>query len=163
MTYNPWPDARKSPAFWVATWGGVGLLPKAPGTWGSLAALPFAWVILTWCSSVWALPAAALVVMTAGIWASNIYIKKSNIHDPGHIVVDEVAGQWIVLLPLGQNFKPEEWVLAFLLFRLFDVWKPWPIRLADARIKGGFGVMFDDILAGVAGAAVMIGYIHVSR
>jgi phosphatidylglycerophosphatase A len=158
---SPWPGASKHPAFWVATWGGAGMLPKAPGTWGSLAALPCAYVILQ-AGAGWGLGIAILVVLAAGIWASKVYMEKSKSHDPGQIVVDEVLGQWIVLMPLGAEFRPLEWLVAFGLFRFFDVLKPWPIRLADSKIKGGFGVMFDDILAGIAGAIVMIGYIHVS-
>lgn len=159
---TPWPGAAKHPAFWIATWGGSGMLPKAPGTWGSLAALPCAFLILQ-AGADRALAVATLVVLAAGLWASKIYMEKSATHDPGQIVVDEVVGQWLVLMPLGAAIKPLEWALAFALFRLFDIWKPWPISVADRQVKGAWGVMLDDILAGVAGALIVIGYIHVSR
>jgi phosphatidylglycerophosphatase A len=163
----PWPGAHSNPAFWLATWGGSGMLARAPGTWGSLAALPCAWVILQ-CPTPWALPVAAVAVLAAGLWASGVYMVNSHIHDPGQIVVDEVVGLWVTLLPLGHNFRPLEWLLAFGLFRLFDIWKPWPISVADARIGGAWGVMLDDILAGLLAAGLlwalgMMGYIHVFR
>lgn len=158
----PWPGAQKHPAFWVATWGGSGMLPKAPGTWGTLAALPCAYVILLSPFS-WALPAATALVLGLGLWAGKIYMEKSKTHDPGQIVVDEVVGQWLVLIPLGTRVRPLEWLLAFILFRLFDIWKPWPICVADRRVSGSFGVMLDDILAGILAAVIMIGYLDVSH
>ena len=158
---EPWIGARKHPAFWLATWFGAGLMPKAPGTWGSLAALPCAWIILI-CPSPLALPLATLLVFGLGLWSSGIYLKKTAIHDPSSVVIDEVAGQWLALLPLGHVISPLQWLLAFALFRLFDVWKPWPIRLADRKIPGAFGVMFDDILAGGAASIIMMGVAHVS-
>ena len=159
---TPWPGAGASPAFWIATWGGSGMLPKAPVTWGTLAALPCAYLILL-IPGGWALPLATLLVLAAGLWASKIYMENAKTHDPGQIVVDEVVGQWLVLMPLGTLVKPLEWALAFALFRLFDIWKPWPISVADRRVKGAVGVMLDDILAGAVGALIMIGYVHVSR
>lgn len=135
---NPW--------VMLATWGGSGYLPKAPGTWGSLAALPFAWILYQW-SGPQALLIAAALVFAIGVVAADRYMALSGEHDPGPVVVDEVAGQWLTLsmVPLD----PAWFVAGFLAFRLFDVVKPWPIRWADQRVKGGFGVMFDDVLAGV--------------
>lgn len=138
----------------LATWFGAGYLPKAPGTWGSLAALPFAYVIL-WLGGPAALAVATVVVSVIGIWAAEGYMRQSGAHDPGAVVIDEVAGQWLTLLAAGLN--PVLFIVGFILFRLFDVLKPWPISWADREIQGGLGVMADDILAGVfAGSTVYV-------
>jgi phosphatidylglycerophosphatase A len=139
------------PAGWIATWFAVGLIPIAPGTWASLAALFLAWGIRAW----WGLPTLALalvIVLIVGWWAADTVTKASDVSDPGAIVVDEVAGQWLVLCvaPL----EPVPWALAFLLFRLFDVCKPWPVSWVDQRVEGGWGVMLDDIAA--AGYASLV-------
>jgi phosphatidylglycerophosphatase A len=142
----------RHPAALLATWFGVGLIPIAPGTWGSLAALPFAWAI----RSLWGatgLAIAIVIVFFAGWWAVAIVAKTSSVKDPGAVVIDEVAGQWLVLLTAPSD--PLAWVLAFLLFRIFDIWKPWPVRWADRDITGGHGVMLDDLLAAVYAALVL--------
>lgn len=139
------------PAALIATWLGSGLLPKIPGTWGSLAALPFA-VGISWLGGPWLLAAATVLVFLVGIWASEIYARRLGHEDPGSVVVDEVAGQWLTLVPVALQL--EYYPLAFVLFRLFDILKPWPINWADRKLKGGFGIMADDILA--AGYAVAV-------
>ncbi len=140
------------PASLIATWFGSGLLPKIPGTWGSLAALPFA-AGLAWLGGPWLLAAAAVAVFLLGIWASDLYARRLGREDPGSVVVDEVAGQWLTLAPLALAF--EYYLPGFLLFRLFDILKPWPVSWADRKLKGGFGIMADDILAaGYAAAAL---------
>jgi len=139
----------------LATWFGSGLLPKAPGTWGSLAALPFAWLILRY-GGVWWLAAAALAVFLVGWWASNIYVEATGSDDPGAIVIDEVAGQWIALLPAAHGVW-WHWLVGFALFRAFDILKPWPVGWADRHVKRGFGVMLDDVIAGVYAAAILYG------
>ncbi len=141
------------PASLVATVFGAGLSPVAPGTFGSLVALPFAWLIY-WAAGPAALLAATLIVFFIGWWASSVYVNKAGIADPGAVVIDEVAGQWLVLAVAPLNI----WYFAagFVLFRLFDIAKPWPVSWADRRIKGGFGVMFDDILAAIYGGAVLL-------
>lgn len=131
----------------LATWFGAGLLPKAPGTWGSLAALPFAWVILRY-GGMWWLLAAIILVFLVGWWASQIYVGRSGEADPGAVVIDEVAGQWLTLLPAAPGVW-WHWALGFALFRFFDIVKPWPVGWADRRLKGGFGVMVDDVIAGI--------------
>lgn len=139
------------PAVLLATWFGAGLLPVTPGSWGSLAALPVGWVIV----HLWGAPGlaiAAVLVFLAGWWAAAIVAKASGIEDPGAIVVDEVAAQWLVLLAAPRD--PSAWILAFVLFRIFDIWKPWPVRWADRHIHGGFGIMLDDLLA--AGYAALV-------
>lgn len=137
-------------ARWFATGFGIGFLPRAPGTWASLAALPLAWAIgAAW--GVFGLAAAAAGAFLAGWWASRVYLLNSATHDPAEVVIDEIAGQWIALA-----FAPREvfpFVVAFALFRLFDIWKPWPIRWADRAVPGALGVMLDDVLAGAAAAA----------
>lgn len=140
------------PAFLLATWFGAGLLPKLPGTWGSLAALPFAW----WLASAGGVPALGLAVallFLLGWWASSIYVERLQLDDPGSIVVDEVAGQWLVVLlaPPDVLF----YFAGFILFRIFDILKPWPVGWADRYVKGGLGVMLDDILAAAYGLAIL--------
>jgi phosphatidylglycerophosphatase A len=142
----------RHPAALLATWFGVGLIPIAPGTWGSLAALPVAWAI----HSLWGatgLVIAIAIVFFVGWWAAATVSKAGAIKDPGAVVIDEVAGQWLVLLAAPRD--PLAWVLAFLLFRIFDIWKPWPVRWADRDITGGLGVMLDDLLAAVYAALAL--------
>lgn len=143
-----------NPAGWIASGFGSGFSPFASGTAGSAAAL-IPWIGLRELSLEWvaAIIVAAFVI---GIWASNIVIDRLHINDPGVIVWDEFVGQWITLLPLLVWPAHWIWILAgFFLFRLFDVWKPWPCSWADRRVKGGFGVMLDDVLAGVYAAIVL--------
>jgi phosphatidylglycerophosphatase A len=130
----------------VATWFGIGFLPITPGSWGSLAALPFAWAI-TSLSGVTGLGVAAAIVFMVGWWAAATVAKASAIEDPGSIVIDEVAAQWLVLLAAPP--APLPYALAFLLFRIFDIWKPWPARWIDRHLKSGLGIMLDDVVAAV--------------
>lgn len=142
------------PAFLLATWFGSGLLPKIPGTWGSAAALPFAWVIASY-GGPWSLLAAALIAFAVGIWAADIYSRHAGIKDAGPIVIDEVAGQWLTLA----LFVPDAttYLIGFVLFRVADIAKPWPANWADRSLPGGFGVMLDDLVAGVyAGLALFV-------
>jgi len=132
------------PAALIATGGGIGLLPLMPGTWGSLAALPCAWAICALAGHA-ALAAAALLVFALGCWAAAAVVPASGATDPGFIVVDEVAAQWLVLVA-----APLDWgayLAAFLLFRVFDITKPWPVRTIERRVTGGLGVMLDDVAA----------------
>ncbi|WP_142846981.1 phosphatidylglycerophosphatase A [Telmatospirillum sp. J64-1] len=140
------------PAFLIATWFGSGRLPGAPGTWGSLAALPVAWLIVWWGGHA-ALAVGVVVTFLAGWWASEIYVQRSGLEDPGAIVIDEVSGQWLVLLLAGLD--PLHYLIGFVLFRIADIIKPWPASLADRRIKGGLGVMVDDMLAAVYAAIAL--------
>ena len=124
-----------------------------PGTWGSLAALPCAWVI----RSLWGvagLAIAAAIVFAVGCWAAGTMAKTSGLRDPGAIVIEEVAAQWLVLLPAPLD--PLPYAAAFLLFRIFDVWKPWPVAWADCRVHGGLGIMLDDLLATVYAVLVFL-------
>jgi phosphatidylglycerophosphatase A len=136
----------RHPAVLLATWFGTGLLPIAPGSWGSLAALPFAWAIRSHVGTT-GLAVATVIVFAIGWWVAATVAKASAIEDPSAVVIDEVAAQWLVLLPAPLD--PLAYAVAFLLFRIFDIWKPWPVRWADRHVKGGLGIMLDDLLAAV--------------
>jgi len=140
------------PAGLLATWFGAGLLRPASGTWGSAAALPFAWIILS-VAGPWYLLAAAVFIFAIGCWAADVYEKADENKDPGAVVIDEVAGQWLVLCvaPL----EPAAFFAGFILFRIADVLKPWPANLADRHVKGGFGIMLDDVLAALYALAAL--------
>ncbi|MBL9058772.1 MAG: phosphatidylglycerophosphatase A [Mangrovicoccus sp.] len=153
------------PSRMIATFGGVGLIRPAPGTWGSAAALPLGWV-LHGLGGFALLALATLAVAALGWWAARAEEAATGSHDESAIVIDEVAGQWIALWPLslGLNhagvdpwlFPWPGWVGAFLAFRLFDIWKPGPIGWAD-RQPGATGVMLDDLIAGLA-AAILVAF-----
>ena len=133
------------PAKLIGTWFGSGLVPKAPGTMGTLAALPFAYVIQSMAGNG-ALLAASLIIFFIGWYAACVYLRHTDAKDPKEIVVDEVAGVWLLLAfmePVWQSY-----VIGFVLFRFFDVLKPWPVSWADKKVGGGLGVMLDDMLAG---------------
>lgn len=137
----------------LGTWFGAGLLPRAPGTWGSIAALPFAWLIVRYAGWPW-LAAATVAVFLAGWWAAARVVAETGIADPQQVVIDEVAGQWLVLLPAPPDWR---WYLAGLaLFRAADIWKPWPAGWADREVPGGLGVMIDDVFAALYGVVVLL-------
>jgi phosphatidylglycerophosphatase A len=137
---------------------GVGYLPLAPGTWGSLVAVGI-FLGFTRLATGNALVALVLVVIIAvtfaGIWAASRTEVLSGRKDPGKVVVDEVAGQLISLFPLTlfAHWSIVAVIISFILFRFFDIVKPYPARRLEA-LKGGFGIMCDDLLAGVYAAAI---------
>lgn len=145
----------------IATFFYVGLIPFAPGTFGSLAALPF-WYVLNALGG-WVLIGLGIILsFTLGVWATGEETKGALDHDPGSIVIDEVAGQWLALLPISLGLLhtnlslPIGLTLGFLLFRAFDILKPWPVSWAD-NMETPFGVMLDDIFAGaLAGTCLII-------
>lgn len=142
------------PVCLTSTFFGVGLIPFAPGTWASLAALPISWLLVTHYGP-FTLAAAGAALFLIGIWPATIYERRTNENDPGAIVIDEVAAQMLVLAvappSLGYYFA------GFVLFRLTDILKPWPVSWADRRIKGGFGIMLDDLLAAAYAAITLYG------
>lgn len=153
------PPATNTRWAWiVATFCGTGLLKPAPGTWGSLAA------VLLW---YWGLSAAhlnggaatvitlagALAAAAFGIQAATIVERESGREDPGFVVIDEVAGQWVVLAAAPVEMRHA--LLGLVLFRVFDIVKPWPARKLE-RLHGGIGIMLDDIAAGAYGLVVML-------
>ena len=138
----------------LATGFGSGLLPRMPGTWGSLAALAPAYALQIWVGP-WGLALAAVFVFFAGIGVSDAYMARTGRADPGEVVIDEVAGQWIALVPAATD--PLLFGAGFVLFRVFDIWKPWPVGWADRTLKDGLGVMADDVLAGLYAAILVAG------
>lgn len=137
--------ALSTPSGFLAFGFGSGLAPKAPGTFGTLAAIPFAWVIKT-LPLMYYLP-LLLLLFLLGVWICGRVGREIGQHDHGGIVWDEMVGYWLAIA-----FVPMQWswlIAAFVLFRLFDIWKPWPIRYFDKKMGGGFGVMVDDVLAAV--------------
>lgn len=151
------PSTLDAVALSIATLGPVGRMPKAPGTWGSAAAL----VVSPWLFQPLPLPArcvALVAVLAVGTWAAGRAGKVLGKEDPGCVVVDELLGQWTAFAPfhLGSftGSTPWELLALFGLFRVFDILKPWPIRWADSKVRGGFGVMLDDVLAGLMAAAI---------
>ena len=146
MTFAP--SARtllRHPLGWIATGLGSGLSPRAPGTVGSAVALLPWWLWLRALPLPWyaAMLAASFLV---GVAASQWVVRRSGIDDPQVVVFDEFVGVWIALFAAPPGWA---WMLGgFALFRLFDIWKPWPVRWADRRVHGGLGVMLDDAIAG---------------
>ena len=143
----------KHPAHFLALGFGAGLAARAPGTWGTLVALPFYLLALA-LGGAMAVMLIGIVFFVVGIWASALAGRALGVADHGSIVIDEIAAFLLVLA-----FTPATWLwvaLAFALFRMFDIFKPWPIHIADKHIKGGFGVMFDDILAATYAIACVL-------
>lgn len=137
----------------IATVFGVGRLPTASGTAASIIALPFAWIIAAFAGR-FTLMFAAILVMGVGAWACEIYARESGKSDPSECVIDEVAGQWIICA-----FAPLSilaYVAAFILFRIFDILKPWPIGLVERRVPGGLGIMADDVVAALMGCIILV-------
>jgi phosphatidylglycerophosphatase A len=148
------------PAVLLATWFGVGLLPKAPGTWGSLAALPFAWVIHREAGPL-ALAVAAAILFLIGWWASESYVRLSGDKDPQAVVIDEVAAQWLVLAVAPLSFW--HFAAGFVFFRAADIIKPFPASWAERALPGGLGVMADDVLAAPYAIACVLALGYVFR
>ncbi|UWR04891.1 phosphatidylglycerophosphatase A [Ruegeria conchae] len=154
----------------IGTVGGVGYLRPAPGTWGSLAALPLAWVLHT----LGGFPLLVIGTLTAffgGLWATRVMTAGQDDHDPSEIVIDEVAGQFIAIWAISYPSWAHGiditalwpgWIAGFLLFRLFDITKPGPIGWADRR-GDPLGVMLDDVIAGIfaaVGVVILAGIAH---
>ena len=136
----------------LAVWFGCGHVPVAPGLAGTLGAVPLYLLVRPWG---WPAVAVAAVVLTAiGIWAAGVVERELAVKDPQIVCIDEVAGVFVTW-----TAAPMTWtglVAGVVLFRLFDQFKPWPARLAERRLPGGFGVMGDDVMAGLWGVAVLL-------
>ncbi|MEO5346838.1 MAG: phosphatidylglycerophosphatase A [Magnetococcus sp. YQC-9] len=141
-------------AFILATFFGSGLLPKAPGTWGTVAAVPLAF-FCQWLGTFgfWTILA---VVTVLGVWSAGVVCRVTGREDPSEVVIDEVAGFLLTMIdgPLGGAGM----VVGFVLFRLFDIFKPWPVNALE-RLPGGWGVMADDLAAGVYAAMILHGIV----
>ena len=145
----------------VATWFGSGLSPVAPGTAGSIAALlPAILAAKALHASGRDIGACGVALFLPAVWAADIAAKQANLKDPGFIVVDEVVGQCVSLFG-ARNLDWPTWIAAFVLFRAFDIWKPFPIRNLE-QLPGGWGIVADDAAAGVYAALVLsfIGWIQ---
>lgn len=137
MWENPW--------YFIACGFGSGWLRPGPGTWGTLIAIPF------WCLFA-NVPLAIysiilLITFIFGCWICHITAQAWNVHDHPSIVWDELVGYWITMFAL-----PKTWIwviLGFIAFRIFDIWKPWPIRFFDRKVPGGIGIMLDDVIAAI--------------
>ena len=138
------PKLLKYPEVFFATGFGSGLSPVAPGTVGSLAALL---IFLPLGDSTWPLLALCVVGFVIGVWFCDKTSARLGVHDHGGIVWDEFIGMWITMLWIPVTLS--NLALAFVFFRFFDVLKPWPIAYLDKRVEGGFGIMIDDVIAGV--------------
>jgi phosphatidylglycerophosphatase A len=143
------------PAGWIACGFGSGLSPVAPGTAGSLAAL-LPWLALRELPLPWFVVVLVLA-FALGVWVCDRAVRTLRIADPGAVVWDEFVGQWIALAPLLFATRDAWWIFCgFIFFRIFDIAKPWPVSWADRKVSGGFGVMLDDVFAGIyAGMALL--------
>ena len=140
------------PVHWLAFGFGAGLVPFAPGTWGSAVAALGYWLVAPVPTA--GLAVTLVIMFTAGVWICGVSARRLGVHDHSGIVWDEIVGMLLVLM-----FLPAEplWIAAaFLAFRLFDIWKPWPIRDLDHSVHGGLGIMLDDVLAAVYAALLTV-------
>lgn len=141
-------------AFLIATWFGCGRAPVAPGTFGSAAALIIAIILHRYAGLTgWHFLVLAALLTYPAIWSAGVVARVSKIEDPGFVVVDEVLGQWIALAG-AVRFTWVSCLAAFVLFRLFDIWKPFPARQLES-LPGGWGINADDAMAGIYAALVI--------
>ena len=155
MTQAPDNLARtvlKDPVHILAFGFGTGLAPFAPGTFGSLPGLLLFWLTVDF--GLYVQLAIAVAMTVAGVWICGESAKRIGVHDHGGIVWDEIVGMYVTLLVAP--FSVAGWVLAFVLFRVMDIVKPWPIRDLDHRMRGGLGIMLDDLAAALY-AAILLG------
>lgn len=150
---------RFDPVHFLAFGFGLGRMPVAPGTFGTLAGIPF--FLLLQPLSLAAYLACVAAMFLAGIWLCHRTARDLGVHDHPGIVWDEIVGYLVTM-----TAAPAGWpwlVLGFVLFRVFDILKPWPIRHFDRRVPGGLGIMLDDVLAGVFAAAIMQAVLAAAR
>lgn len=140
---------------WIATGFGIGYLPLAPGTWGSLAAF-FVWYFFMTDISPFLLVIISLVVFFIGVLTSNAVIQTTAKSDPSEVVIDEFSGQWIALIALPHTLGYG--IAALVLFRILDIFKPPPIKQLE-RLPGGWGIMLDDVAAGIMTCIILNGFL----
>jgi len=142
---------REKVARVLALWFGCGKVPVAPGTAGTLGAIPL-YLLLRPHGTI-AVAAGALAVTAVGVWAADVVARETGLKDPQIVVIDEVAGYLVTMLG-----APPTWtgvIAGFVVFRVLDQWKPFPARLAEKRLPGGWGIVMDDVLAGAWGALAL--------
>jgi len=153
MSYDPKLNKTvlSSPIHFLAFGFGSGLAPFAPGTFGTLAAVPLYLLMINFSLPLYLL--VTLISIVIGFWLCGKSSEMLGVHDHSGIVWDEFAGFFITMIAAPQGWQ---WiVLGFALFRLFDIWKPWPIHIVDRKMQGGVGIMLDDVIAGVYALAVL--------
>ncbi len=138
---------KKKTSFIIATFFGAGYFPKASGTFGSLVTLPFVFAINHYFGLCGMLVFVATTLIV-GTWAIKEVLKHTT-HDPKEVVIDETVGQSIALLFLAINPSLYTYILGFLFFRVFDIFKPYPVSYFDKKVDNEYGVMFDDVVAGI--------------
>jgi len=147
ITQSVW----ENPIHFLAFGFGFGLAPVAPGTFGTLVAIPIYYLLMG--LPVWAYIAIVVALFLFGIFLCETTSNNLKVHDHSGIVWDEIVGYLITMIAAPRGWQ---WmILGFILFRFFDILKPWPIKMIDARIKGGFGIMFDDVVAGFFGLIII--------
>jgi phosphatidylglycerophosphatase A len=138
----------------LATWFGCGYSPVAPGTVGSAAALAIGIALCRWAYfPQWGFLALSALMFFPAVWAAGLTAEAKGLKDPGCVVIDEVLGQWIALAG-AHSYNWKTYLAAFVLFRLFDIWKPAPVRQLE-KLPGGLGINADDVMAGVYAALVL--------
>ncbi len=137
----------RNPVHIISFGFGAGFAPIAPGTFGTLIAIPVYLLLASFSPIIYLL--AVFTLFFAGCWAAQLTAEALGVHDHPGIVIDEIVGYLLTMALVPTSWY---WIVAgFLLFRLFDIWKPWPISQIDKRVKGGFGIMLDDLIAGLYG------------
>jgi phosphatidylglycerophosphatase A len=145
----------KDPILFLAFGFGSGLMKKAPGTWGTLAGVPVYLAVVYFLPDIMHYLILSLLFFLLGIFICDHAEKKLGLHDPGGIVWDEIVGLLVTMAFLPVTLT---WVVAgFVLFRFFDILKPWPIKWFDQKCKGGYGVMVDDVIAGLIACVILNG------
>ena len=151
MKWSAEPALLRQPVHFLAFGFGAGLMPRAPGTFGTLIAVPIVWLVMQY--GWFALLAFAVVTFIAGIYICGESARRLGVHDHPGIVWDEITGYSVTMLA-----APPDWywlACGFVLFRFFDILKPWPIREADHSLRGGLGIMLDDVIAGIFATAIL--------
>jgi len=154
---NAPPSVWHNPIHFLAFGFGSGAAPYAPGTFGTLAAVPIYFLLLP--LNLWAYLAVVLAITLVGIWLCHITSRDLGVHDHAGIVWDEIAGYLITMIAAPSGWQ---WaVVGFVLFRIFDIIKPWPIGWVDRRVHGGLGIMLDDVLAAIFAWVILQGVAYI--